>query len=486
MFEFLEWIGTASATAFWVPVLVWTGLAGAVALSLTLARGLHPVMGYRLRQSLLLALPASVLAAPWIPAPWLPTRGILRPDLPTTLEPGMALPAIGGAPLGPDPATGADIALALLGAASVGVVLLAVVRLAMLAADLHRLGRLRVTAPRVGDPAPNRLLRTIAGKFGVRRAVELLEGPPDSVPMTFGARKPVVVVPRSLLDSPESLKIVLAHELIHIRRADYVWALLDCLTAAMFAFHPLVRLLRKGIERCRETSCDAEVVAADIVRPREYAELLVRTQTPTQFPMPAVAASMSARTVTLKERLETMKNFADIRPTSLQRRGAVLGAGFLFAVVATVGACATRAGQDAPAQGESSLDGPLVMEVIPRGVDTLVHQGRSYRIPAPIGTGIQYYPDTPEQDVLERLARLDVQIQYLREQMDEIDEAVAEMEKARKPLDRESAVARDLWRQITYAQQRSILLNSLHKERVTMNETVKLEYETQKRMGGGS
>ena len=245
MFEFLARIGIASATAFWVPVLVWTGLAGAVALSLTLARGLHPMMGYRLRQSLLLALPASVLAAPWIPAPWLPSRGLLRPDLPTTLEPAMALPAIGGIPLGPDPATGVDIALALLGAASVGVLLLAVVRLAMLAADLQRLGKLRVTAPRVGDPAPNRLLRAIAGQFGVRRAVELLEGPPDSVPMTFGARKPVVVVPRSLLDSPESLKIVLAHELIHIRRADYVWALLDCLTAALFAFHPLIRLLRR-------------------------------------------------------------------------------------------------------------------------------------------------------------------------------------------------------------------------------------------------
>ena len=121
MFEFLEWIGTASATAFWVPVLVWTGLAGAVALSLTVARGLHPMMGYRLRQALLLALPASVLAAPWIPPPLLPSRVVLGPGLPTGLEPAIALPTIGGIPLGPDPATAADIALALLGAATVGV-----------------------------------------------------------------------------------------------------------------------------------------------------------------------------------------------------------------------------------------------------------------------------------------------------------------------------------------------------------------------------
>ena len=480
MFEFLAQIGTASATAFWVPVLVWTGLAGAVALSLTLARGLHPMMGYRLRQALLLALPASVLAAPWIPAPLLPSRVVLGPGLPTGLEPAIALPTIRGIPLGSDPATAADIALALLGAATVGVLVLAVVRLAMLAADLHRLGKLRVTAPRVGDPAPNRLLRAIAGQFGVRRAVELLEGPPDSVPMTFGARKPVVVVPRSLLDSPESLKIVLAHELIHIRRADYVWALLDCLTAAMFAFHPLVRLLRKGIERCRETSCDAEVVAAGIVRPREYAELLVRTQTPAQFPMPAVAASMSARTVTLKERLETMKNFADIRPTSLQRRGAVLGAGFLFLVIASLGACVGGNGRDVPEQ--EGLEVPAVVE----GVDTLMFR---YLRPL-VATGVsgaEYYQHQPtsEQEMLDELTRLDVQLQYLRERMDEIRKGWEQAEETRNALDERSQEARDLWGEISYARERFGLLRTMHTERLRRSEALKLEFETRKRMQGG-
>ena len=411
MFEFLERIGTASATAFWVPVLVWTGLAGAVALSLTLARGLHPMTGYRLRQALLLALPASVLAAPWIPAPWLPSRVLLGPGLPTGPEPAIALPAIGGIPLGPDPATAADIALALLGAATVGVLLLAVVRLAMLAADLHRLDKLRVTAPRVGDPAPN-----------------------------------------------ESLKIVFAHEVIHMRRADYVWALLDCTTAAVFAFHPMVRLLRRGIERCRETSCDAEVVAAEIVRPREYAELLVRTQTPAQFPMPAVAASMSARTVTLKERLETMKNFADIRPTSLHRRGAVVGAGFLFLVIASLGACVGGNGRDVPEQ--DGLAVPAVVE----GVDT---------------------QPTSEQGMLDELTRLDVQLQYLRERMDEIRKGWEQAEETRNALDERSQEARDLWGEISYARERFGLLRTMHTERLRRSEALKLEFETRKRMQGG-
>ncbi len=154
--------------------------------------------------------------------------------------------------------------------------------------------------------------------------------------MTFGFRRPVVVVPRTLLDTPDSLRTVLAHELIHVRRGDYFWALLECLTGAVFAFHPLARLLRLAIERCRETSCDAEVVAAGLVRPREYAELLAHTHTPAQFPTPAVAASMSARAVTLKERLETMKYFADTRLTLRRRVGLVLGAGTLFVLCVAV------------------------------------------------------------------------------------------------------------------------------------------------------
>ncbi|MYA63726.1 MAG: energy transducer TonB, partial [Gemmatimonadetes bacterium] len=67
MLEFLEGIGSASVSPFWAPVLAWTGLAGVAAFVLARMRGLHPIGGYRLRQSLLLALPVSILAAPWVP-----------------------------------------------------------------------------------------------------------------------------------------------------------------------------------------------------------------------------------------------------------------------------------------------------------------------------------------------------------------------------------------------------------------------------------
>ena len=477
MHDFLEAIGSAGVRPFWVPVLVWTALAGAVVLVLgVLDRRLHPLAGYRLRQALLLALPVSLLAVPWAPVSWAAVADPSRPVSPGAFDPAM-LPPTETVPAGVDPGSPASVAMAVLGVATVAIILLAVVRLAMLAADVRRLRRLRLAAPRVADPATMRTLGALAEQLSVRRPVELLEGPPDSVPMTFGGRRPVVVVPQSLLDSPESLRTVLAHELIHVRRADYLWALADCLTSAAFAFHPVVRLLQQGIGRCRETSCDAEIVASGIVRPSDYAELLVRTHTPAQFPMTAVAASMSARSVPLKKRLETMKNFAETRPSRRQRLGVLFASGFLFVVVAAFGACVGGTERDATAPGD--LTGLLVLDSnrLSGASDTQVY---SYQVLLeddgrfPKGTVRR----VSEQGLLEELTRLEVQREYLRERMDEIKSTMDDI------VGEEAGSVGDAnrWREFNDLQELQSLLRSKYKERIRMSETLRLEYETQKRM----
>ena len=499
MIEVLERIGAESFAPFWVPVAVWTGLAAAGALALKLAGGLHPAGGYRLRQGLLFSLPASLLAVQWVPAlglpglrlpaSVLPARDLPPSTMPVTLP---ASPSMSGAEVPPVSDTaGAEVGniSALMGVATCAVIVLAVVRLAMLAADLHRLRKLRNAAPRVADPLARALLREVKVQLGVRRPVELLEGLRDSAPLTYGARRPVIVVPPALLDSPDSLKTVLAHELIHVRRGDCVWALLECLTSAAFAFHPLVLLLRRGIERSRETSCDAEVLAAGIVRPSQYAELLAHTHTPAQFPLPAVAASMSARSLTLKERLETMKNFADKGLKSRQRAGIALGSGIVCLAIALAGACANGAQEKNPVQTEIPENGRTHLAEYLEGLETDRRQGPYYTIPQLSDASISYYYNATEEDVLRELARLDVQIEYLQEQ---IDETNAEMDR----LYAEGQETGEMWvgssgytvylRKSAPVQERRDLLESMRAERIRMSEVVKLEYETQKRLGDGS
>lgn len=512
MLEFLEGLGSASVWRFWAPVLAWTGLAGVAVAVLGRMRGPHPVAGYRLRQALLLALPVSVLAAPWVPGLLPAASAPVGPVL--SVDGALMAPSVaGGIVLGADQAPGVDVTLALLGAAMVAIVGLAIVRLAILATDLRKLRRLRRVAARVDDPAPRQRLRELAEQLGVRRPVELLEGPPESAPMTFGAWRPVIMMPRSLLGSRESLDAVLAHELIHIRRADYSWALVDCLVSAAFAFHPLVWVLRRGIERCRETSCDAEVLARGFVRPRPYAELLAHTHKPTQFPMPAVAASLSAPSLKLKERLETMKNFAHRRLTSRQRTGIVLGAGLVCVVIAIASACATRADEERGGEPESShvLEATQAIEalqhltVLSEADRLALERTRAAQHEAEIvrsyeAAGLYYrltrgpesnrytYQAT-EEDVFEALTELEVEMDYLREQIGETSDAYGEFELAtiefHSNAEENSAEARALRREMGELRARTDLLYSMRAERMREYETIKLQYETQKRMREG-
>lgn len=365
MLQFIQQLGNASIPSFWLPVLVWTGLAGAVAIGLALARDLHPLAGYRLRQALLLALPASILAAPWLPrlslpvirAPGLePLGGAATPLLdpitgstPTgAVDGGLATAVVGT--WAPDPLRGSDVDItaSVLGVAVIALVLLATVRLLVLSGAMRRLRNLGNAAPRVDDPALDGILQELCGQLGVRRPIELREGPPGCVPMTFGGWRPIVVVPRELLGSPDSLRTVLMHELIHVRRGDAVWALLDCLVAAVFAFHPLVWLLRRGIQRCRETSCDAEVLRSGDVPVTRYAQLLVRTHAAHRIAMDGLTARMYAQPSSLKQRLETMRRLANSRRSARAHGGVAATAGFLFTGLALACGSATVGDARAP------------------------------------------------------------------------------------------------------------------------------------------
>jgi beta-lactamase regulating signal transducer with metallopeptidase domain len=416
-------------------------------LVLAAARGLHPLPGYRLRQGLLLALPASVLLAPWLPVPALMSQTIA-----TVLEgPSVAAPPDLAARIELGPAQ-VDAVEVLLGLATIVVALLALFRLTSLARDLRHLHRLRLAAPALDDEAADRTLRELADRLDVQRSTELLEGPRGCAPMTFHWRHPAIVVPRGLLHDRAALRIALAHELIHVRRHDYAWTVLGRLASAAFAFHPMIRLLQNGIDHCRETSCDAEVVASGVAPPEEYAEVLVRTLAHTQVPMTAVAAGMATRSPTIKERLKTMKQFATADVTSRLRSGSALAAALLFLLTTTLAACV----------------GPT-------------EQADSSRAAPAVESGLLIYPtlasDTDRNSAVSRtlevgqavLRRLEVELTYLRERTDEL-QAQAD------------AIEEEDYGRYSELVDHQLLLNEMLKERLRQFETLRMNQETLRRL----
>ena len=87
---------------------------------------------------------------------------------------------------------------------------------------------------------------------------------------TLGIIRPVICVPRGLVDDPVALESVMAHEMAHVARLDALWLRLQHLLQAVYFFHPLVWISGIKLNDERERLCDATVVAAGRLAARDY------------------------------------------------------------------------------------------------------------------------------------------------------------------------------------------------------------------------
>ena len=114
-------------------------------------------------------------------------------------------------------------------------------------------------AANVAAPAAARAsFRRISSALGIRRPVLLRVSNAITGPVTVGALKAMVLLPLSAATSlsPDELEVVLAHELAHVRRADFLWNLLQTMVETLFFFHPAVWWIGSRIRHERELCCD--------------------------------------------------------------------------------------------------------------------------------------------------------------------------------------------------------------------------------------
>ncbi|MHC4944207.1 MAG: M56 family metallopeptidase, partial [Planctomycetota bacterium] len=84
--------------------------------------------------------------------------------------------------------------------------------------------RLKNRGTRAASPALQQTVDAISNQLGIRRPVRLLESSLAQVPMVLGWFKPVILLPGYALTglTGKQMKAVLAHELAHVRRYDYL------------------------------------------------------------------------------------------------------------------------------------------------------------------------------------------------------------------------------------------------------------------------
>ena len=139
--------------------------------------------------------------------------------------------------------------------------------------------RLRATAIEEAPQPVRQGFARVASSLGLRREVLLRVSSAIAGPITIGAVRTMVLLPVSAITllGPDELEMVLAHELAHVRRADFLCNLLQTLLETLFFFHPAVWWIAKRIRHERELCCD-DLALKICPNPVTYATALFRLE----------------------------------------------------------------------------------------------------------------------------------------------------------------------------------------------------------------
>lgn len=189
----------------------------------------------------------------------------------------------------------------------------------------------------------------VARRLSLETRVQILANAEVPVAMTAGVRRPVLLVSSSARHWAADLRrVVLLHELAHVRRRDWITLSLCEIAVGIYWFHPLVWLARREIRRHCERACD-DMVIGDGTKPSVYAaHLLGIVRSLASGARVALPATAIADRSQFEGRMRAILNPAvpRRRPSGGQIRAAAAG---LFACVLALGALEPTAPRVAPA-----------------------------------------------------------------------------------------------------------------------------------------
>jgi beta-lactamase regulating signal transducer with metallopeptidase domain len=243
-------VGWALVHFLWQGALVAAGLAAGLALMKKRSASARYALGVA-TLAILVALPVVTAFRAYEPAS--PIESAPSPALPRSAGEGAPSPSAGEVPTAFQDVVRPWMP-SLLSVWLVGVALLSVWHLGGWI-QVRRMTR-RATRP-VEEGWELALIR-LRRRLGIEHAVMLLESASVPVPAVVGWLRPVILVPASAFAglTPQQLEAILAHELAHVRRHDYLINLLQTAVETLLFYHPAVWWVSSQVRQERESCCD--------------------------------------------------------------------------------------------------------------------------------------------------------------------------------------------------------------------------------------
>ena len=214
-----------------------------------------------------------------------------------------------------------------------------------------QLARLKREAGPVGANLESKVMR-MAEARGIRRQVQILESDSIRVPMTWGVRNPILMLPKSASDwTPPEWSAALEHELEHIRNFDAARRWLGTAVSALWWPHPLVWLAGRSWRIEQERACDDAVLRSGADGKRYASQLIdaVRSMRLNRFQN--AAALVMAMPSGLETRLRAVVT-ESVNRSAVSNRAKILGAcgGALLITFAAV--CGAQTAQEPKSKGK--------------------------------------------------------------------------------------------------------------------------------------
>ena len=316
----------------------------AVKSSLIVAAGLIAVACLRHRAA---ALRHWILSAAIVAAMASPVLGLVTPAWRIPLDAlrrpipiAVATPTAARVPARPVPGSGKPqtAATSMAGAAAlVSTVWIAgaAASFLILLAGLGRLAWIGASARRVAGGRWAGAAEAAARELGLRRPVVILQSDHPALLVTWGFLSPKVILPRTAQDWTDArIRVVVSHELAHIKRGDWLIQMLAEVLRAACWYNPLMWIACRRLRLESEQATDDAVLHNGITG-SEYAEHLLELARTFARHRPWVPAPAIARPSSLERRVSAMLNTRiDRAPITRQMRAGIIAA--LFAVAVAV------------------------------------------------------------------------------------------------------------------------------------------------------
>ncbi len=276
----------------------------------------------------------------------------------------------------------------------------------------------------VTEPAQDGLremLARLSERMGVRRAVRLMQSAMVQAPTVIGWLRPVVLIPVGCLTglSAAQVEAILAHELAHIRRHDYLVSVIQSVVEALLFYHPAVWWVSKQMRRERESCCDdvAVKLSGDRIA---YARALSWLE---EHRAAAPELVLGANGGVLTMRIKRLLGYGE-SPVVSRGVAMTLLAGVVAGAVWYAGAVArAQSNQAQPSAAQSAAQTPASPAVVApsAAAGAPQHEATQAERPKALESEPEFRDLTPEeqQHVRERVARLDAMSAVMQARADE-------------------------------------------------------------------